>query len=84
MKWGVSSEPALLAKTKPIFRERNTTFFLNYKVFNCTTVSHASGSMKAVILLPEHPALFAHNFDSGMQSFYFSVSKDAIVLQTCH
>ena len=29
-------------------------------------------------------ASFAHNFVSGMQSFYFSESHDAIVLQTCH
>ena len=39
---------------------------------------------RSVILLPAHPASFAHNFVSGMQSFYFSESKDAIVLQTCH
>ena len=38
----------------------------------------------AVILLPVHPASFAHNFVSGMQSFYFSESQDAIILQTCH
>ena len=38
----------------------------------------------AVILLPAHPASFGHNFVSGMQSFYFSESQDAIVLQTCH
>ena len=38
----------------------------------------------AVILLPTHPASFAHNFVSGMQSFYFSESQDATVLQTCH
>ena len=38
----------------------------------------------SVILLPEHPASFAHNFVSGMQIFYFSKSQDAIVLQTCH
>ena len=37
-----------------------------------------------VILLPAHPASFAHNFVSGMQRFYFSESQDAIVLQTCH
>ena len=37
-----------------------------------------------VILLPAHPASFAHNIVSGMQSFYFSESQDAIVLQTCH
>ena len=37
-----------------------------------------------MILLPVHPASFAHNFVSGMQSFYFSESQDAIVLQTCH
>ena len=37
-----------------------------------------------VILLPAHPASFAHNFVSGMQSFNFSESQDAMVLQTCH
>ena len=45
---------------------------------------NCSGPMIAVILLPAHPASFAHNFFSGMQSFYFSESQDAIVLQTCH
>ena len=38
----------------------------------------------SVIMLPAQPASFAHNFVSGMQSFYFSESQDAIVLQTCH
>ena len=38
----------------------------------------------AVIFLPAHPASFAHNFVSGMQSFYFSEPQDAIVLQICH
>ena len=38
----------------------------------------------SLILLPAHPASFAHNFVSGMQSFYFSESQHAIVLQTCH
>ena len=38
----------------------------------------------AVILLPAHPASFAHNVVSGMQSFYFRESQDAIVLHTCH
>ena len=38
----------------------------------------------AVILLPAHPASFVHDFVSGMQSFYFSESQDAIVLQTCY
>ena len=37
-----------------------------------------------MILLPVHPASFVHNLVSGMQSFYFSESQDAIVLQTCH
>ena len=45
-------------------------------------------SITAVILLPAHPASFAHHFASGMQSFYFDESEDtivgAIVLQTCH
>ena len=36
-----------------------------------------------VILLPAHPASFTHNFCSGMQSFYFNDSQDAMVLQTC-
>ena len=35
--------------------------------------------MMAVILLPEHPASFEHNFVSGMPSFYFSESQDATV-----
>ena len=38
----------------------------------------------AVILLPAHPAFFTHTFVSGMQSFYFSETQDAKVLQTCH
>ena len=37
-----------------------------------------------VILLPVHPASFAHNFVSGVQSFYLSESQDAILLQACH
>ena len=38
----------------------------------------------SVILFPRHPASFVHNFVSEMQSFYFSESQDAIILQTCH
>ena len=42
-------------------------------------------TLTAVILLPAHPASFAHNFVSaGMQRFYFSESHDAKALQTCH
>ena len=41
-------------------------------------------TMTAVILLPAHHASFEHNFVSRLQSFYFSESQDAIVLQTCH
>ena len=51
--------------------------FVNVKIIcrdiKCTLIS-----------LPAHPASFKHNFVSGMQSFYFSKSQDAIVLQTCH
>ena len=36
------------------------------------------------IFLPEHPASFVLKFVSGMQSFYFIESQDAMVLQTCH
>ena len=39
---------------------------------------------RAVIFLPAHPASFTHNIVSGMQSFDFSESQDAMVLQTCH
>ena len=45
-----------------------------------------SGSARYITIekhSPAHPASFAHNFVSEMQSFYFSESKDAIV-QTCH
>ena len=38
----------------------------------------------AEILLPAHPASFAHTFVSVVHSFYFSESQDAIVLHTCH
>ena len=38
-----------------------------------------------VFLLPAHPtSLLRIIFVSGMQSFYFSESQDAIVLQACH
>ena len=37
-----------------------------------------------VIFLPAHPASFAHNFVSGMQSFHFRESQDAMVLRACH
>ena len=30
------------------------------------------------------PCIFCASFVSGMQSFYFGESEDAIVLQTCH
>ena len=35
-------------------------------------------------VLPAYPASFTQNFVSGMQSFYFSESQDAMVFQTCH
>ena len=38
----------------------------------------------AVIFLPVQPTSFTHTFVSEMQSFYFSESQDAMVLQTCH
>ena len=43
-----------------------------------------SVGMCSVIFLPVRPASFAHTFISGMQSFYFSESQYAMVLQTCH
>ena len=48
-------------------------------------LSHLRSADKgSVIFLPANPASFAHNFCSGMQSYYFSESQDAMVLQTCH
>ena len=43
-------------------------------------------SLASVIWLSAYPASFqfVHYFVSGMQSFYFSESQDAIVLQTFH
>ena len=35
-------------------------------------------------VLPAHPASFVHNFVSGMQSFHFSETQDAMVLQIYH
>ena len=40
--------------------------------------------MNAVIFLPAHPAFFTQNFVSGMQSFDFRESQEAMVLQACH
>ena len=34
-----------------------------------------------MILLPGHPASFAHNFVSGMQSFYFSEVPGCFVIK---
>ena len=54
-------------------------------------VSHSSCRASAILkyfcplgsdILSAHPASFTHNFVSGMQSFYFSKSKGAMVLQT--
>ena len=44
----------------------------------------SSEYMNSVIFLSVHPASFTHYFVAGMQSFYFSESQDAMVLQTCH
>ena len=45
---------------------------------------HKNIQQDTVILLPVHPASFAHNIVSGMQGFYFTESQDTIVLQSCH
>ena len=55
-----------------------------FLVLLCNSLDSAGISGSTVILFPGHPASFAHNFVSGMQSFHFSESQDAIVLQTCH
>ena len=51
-----------------------------YCITGAITIFSVSDS---VILLPAHPASFAHNIVSGMQSFYSSESQDGKVLQTC-
>ena len=40
-------------------------------IYVCVLVVVVVGGV-SVILLPAHPASFAHNFVSVMQSFYFS------------
>ena len=62
----------------------NGTFFLAQGPGERPKGQILNFNYKAVIFLPAHPASFAHNFVSWMQSFYFSKSQDAIVLQTCH
>ena len=60
-------------------------YFYMHLIFICELC--ISNSMDPVILLPAHPASFAHNFVSPMKSFYFNESQDAIyviVLQTRH
>ena len=55
-------------------------YFLNmHFALGCLKHVGSKELAAAVILLPAHPA----NFVSGIQSFYFSESQDAIVLQTC-
>ena len=60
-------------------RKRQTPLDIVFSLLGLPPMHCAS-----VIFLPAHPASFAHNFVSGMQSFYFSESQDAMVLQTCH
>ena len=50
----------------------------------CISFITASHKDNAVIFLPAHPASFTHKFCSGMQSFNFSESQDAMVLHTFH
>ena len=40
--------------------------------------------MFAVIILPANPASFTHYLVSGMQSFNFAGSRDAMFLQICN
>ena len=59
-------------------------FNSNFHILKVPSQMNLKIIMYSVILLPAHPASCAHNFVSGMQSFYFSESQDAMVLQICH
>ena len=48
----------------------------------CVLLVGGGGGGGGGILLPAHPASFAHNFVYGMQRFYFSESHDTIVNST--
>ena len=48
-----------------------------FNTFICQYIRHNS---IAVIVLSAHPASFARNFVSGMQSFYFSEPQDKWLL----
>ena len=56
--------------------------FLGFHMSNDHQFTPSASGKHTVILLPAHPASFAHNIVSGMQNFYFSKSQDAIVLHT--
>ena len=71
-------------KTNLSYEGRCTCFKLGFKGLRCVLTYPRLFAYWTVILLPAHPASFAHDFVSGMHSFYFSESQDAIVLQTCH
>ena len=57
-------------------------FLKSYNIY-CLLMFNFDGQ-EAVLLVPAHPASFAHIFFSGMQSFYFNESQDAMVLQAYH
>ena len=61
-----------------------TYYFENINLSFSLFISNEYAKQDSVILLPAHPAFFTHNFVYEMQSFYFSESQDAMVLQTCH
>ena len=42
--------------------------------FSKVPIEKYGETFMSVIMLPVHPASFAHNFVSGLQSFYFSES----------
>ena len=72
------TEPVLWHGKQPNALDRQTDRVWWLIVNKCTRVGKEGGSD----ILSAHAASYTHNFVSGMQSFYFSESQGAMVLQT--
>ena len=76
MRWIFRHPKYMLGEITTIL---SSNFFLNYRprydsdkqVRICRIYSE---TLDSVILLPAHPASFAHNFVNGMQIFFISAS----------
>ena len=82
--WQMKFNVAKCHAMRVTWHQHHRRILFDYSLHKQTLENVQSAKLLAVIFLPAHPASFAHNFVSGMQSFYFSESQDAMVLQTCH